>query len=287
MEMIAVDPSWYEPRMRRLVLLLALLVAAGGLGGVVSASAAQPPAAGERWALVIGIDRFQGATRPNFGGAADAADFRAALLKAGWADDHIRVLTDGAATAAAIRAGLQWLVERSGPNSFSAVHYSGHVKQVGSTEYIWPHDNAFIADTELAGSIRQLKGQAWVDISGCEAAGFDEGISSPTRLFTGSSRANEKSYEIPDMRQSVFTLLEIEKAMLNGEGDANRDGKVSVQEAFEYAAARAPQFTAGQKQGAQHPVMAGWDGTPLFLDAVATAAAPAAKPKQCFLFWCS
>ncbi len=271
--------------MRRIVVLLPLLVAAT-LGGVVSASAAPAPAAGERWALLVGVDRFQGSTRPNYGAVADVADVRQALLKSGWADDHIKVLTDGAATAGAIRAGLQWLVERSGPNSLSVFHYSGHVKQVGSTEYLWPHDNSFIADAELAASLRQLKGQAWIDISGCEAAGFDEGISAPNRLFTASSRANEKSYEIPDMRQSVFTLLLVEQAMIQGQGDANRDGRVSVQEAFAYAAARAPQITAGQSQGAQHPVMAGWDGTPLFLDAVAATPAPAA-PKTCFLFWCS
>jgi hypothetical protein len=273
--------------MRRVLLLLPLL-AAGVLSGVGPAAAATAPAAAERWALIVGIDHFQGATRSNFGAVADAADFRQALLKAGWADDHIKVLTESGATAATIRSGLQWLVDHSGPTSMSAFHYSGHVKQVGSTEYLWPHDNSFIPDTELAGKIRQLRGSAWVDISGCEAAGFDEGISAPNRLFTASSRANEKSYEIPDQHQSVFTLLEIEQAMANGAGDANRDGKVSVQEAFAYAAARAPQVTAGQSQGAQHPVIAGWDGTPLFLDAVATAApAPApAAAKRCILFIC-
>ena len=271
--------------MRRVVLLLTLVVG-GLLGGVVSASAGPPPAANERWALIIGVDRFQGATRPNYGAAADAADVRQALLKAGWADDHIRVLTDEGATAGAIRAGLRWLVERSGPNSLSVFHYSGHVKQVGSTESLWPTDNNFIADTELAESLRQLKGRAWVDISGCEAAGFDEGISSPSRVFTASSRANEKSYEIPEMRQSVFTLLLVERAMVQGEGDANRDGRVSVQEAFDYAAPRAAQITAGQRQGAQHPVIAGGDGTPLFLDAVAAPTTPA-PAKQCFLIFCS
>jgi hypothetical protein len=274
--------------MRR-VLLVSLLLA-GVLGGLVAtpvASAAPAPAAGERWALIVGVDRFQGGTRPNYGAVNDAADVRQALIKNGWADDHIKVLTDGAATAGAIRAGLQWLVDRSSPNGMSVFHYSGHVKQVGSTEYLWPHDNAFIPDTELAGKLRQLKGQAWVDISGCEAAGFDEGISAPNRLFTASSRANEKSYEIPDMRQSVFTLLLVEQGLVNGSGDANGDRKVSIQEAFAYAAARAPQFTAGQKQGPQHPVMAGWDGTPLYLDAVAGApAAPVAKARTCILFIC-
>ena len=270
--------------MRRVLLFLPLLLA-GVFGGTMAASAAPAPAAGERWALIIGVDRFQGATRPNFGAVNDAADFRQALLKAGWADDHIRVITDGGATAGAIRAGLQWLVDRSGPTSLSVVHYSGHVKQVGNTEYLWPHDNSFIADTELAAKVRQLKGQAWIDISGCEAAGFDEGISATNRLFTASSRANEKSYEIPTMRQSVFTLLLVEQALVGGQGDTNRDGRVSVQEAFAHAAARAPQITASQRQGAQHPVIGGWDGTPLFLDAVATAPAPA-KTKQCFLIFC-
>jgi hypothetical protein len=278
--------------MRRLLLLVPVLLA-GVLGVVASAapaSAAAPAAAGERWALLVGIDHFQGATRPNLGAVNDVAAFRQALLKAGWADDHIKVLTDGAARAADIRAGLQWLVDHSGPTSLSVFHYSGHVKQVGSTEYLWPHDNSFIPDTELAGKIKQLQGQAWIDISGCEAAGFDEGISSPTRLFTGSSQANEKSYEVPELSHSVFTFLTAQKAMIDGEGDANRDGRVSVQEAFAFAAPRAPQITAGQSQGAQHPVIAGGDGSPFFIDgkgAAAPAPAPATKAKTCFLFWCS
>jgi len=277
--------------MRRLLLVLPLLVT-GVLGGlaVASSAAAAPGPVADRWALIVGVDHFQGATRPNFGAVNDAADFRQALLKAGWADDHIRVLTDGGARAADIRAGLQWLVDHSSPSSLSVVHYSGHVKQVGSTEYLWPHDNSFIADTELASSVRQLKGQAWVDISGCEAAGFDEGISGPTRLFTASSGSTEKSYESPDLGHSVFSFLLVQKAILQGEGDADHDGRVTVQEAFAYAAARAPQISAGQAQGAQHPVMSGGDGA-LFLDGqgAAVAAAPAPTPtraKQCFLIFC-
>jgi len=277
--------------MRRLLLVLPLL-ATGVLGGMAtmasSAGAAPTTAAADRWALIVGVDHFVGATRPNFGAVNDAADFRQALLKAGWADDHIRVLTDGGARAADVRAGLQWLVDHSGPSSLSVVHYSGHVKQVGSTEYLWPFDNSFIPDTELAASVRRLKGQAWVDISGCEAAGFDEGISGSTRLFTASSGASEKSYEIPDLGHSVFSFLLIQKAILQGEGDANRDGRVSVQEAFAYTASRAPQVTAGQAQGAQHPVIAGGDGQPLFLDGQgATPPAAPAKVKQCFLIFCS
>lgn len=270
-----------------------LVLLAGVLGGLVPLSQATaapaPPAAAERWALIVGIDHFLGATRPNFGAVNDAAVFRQALLKAGFAEDHIKVLTDGGARAADIRNGLQWLVDHSGPSSLSVIHYSGHVKQAGSTEYLWPHDNVFIPDTELAGKVHQLKGQAWVDISGCEAAGFDEAISGPNTLFTGSSRADEKSYEVPDLGHSIFTFLLVKKGMLDGEADANHDGRVSVQEAFAFAAPRAPQISSGQAQGPQHPVIAGGSGAPLFLDAVAVppAPAPAAAPgKLCLLFLC-
>ncbi|MEA2716385.1 MAG: hypothetical protein QOI99_702 [Actinomycetota bacterium] len=253
-----------------------------------AAQAATPPA--NKWALLIGIDQFQGGTRPNFGGAADAADMREALVRNGFPADHVRVLTDSGATAADIRAGLAWLVANSSPTTFSVFSYSGHVKQDGNTEYLWPHDNAHIADTELATAMKSLKGRAWVNIAGCEAAGFDEGISSPTRLFTAASQSNEKGYELPSARASVFSMYMVRKGMLAGEADYNRDGRVSVQEGFRLAAEKAPSFTAGQSQGAQHPFIAGGDGKELFLDdpfPVAPVAAPATPGKQvCFLIFC-
>ena len=263
------------------LVLSALSVFPGG------AQAATPPA--NKWALVIGIDTFQSSTRPNFGGAADAADMRELLVRNGFPPDHIRVLTDSGARAADIRAGLAWLVANSTPTTFSVFSYSGHVLQSGSTEYLWPHDDAHIPDTELAASMNALRGHAWVNISGCEAAGFDVGVASPTRLFTAASQANEKGYEWPAGRVSVFSLYMVRKGMLAGEADFNRDGRVSVQEGFRLAAERAPVFTATQAQGPQHPYIAGGDGKELFLDdpfstgagpapAVAAAGVPAAGP---------
>ena len=272
--------------MRRAMILLPLVVVTL-LSGVASAAPATPPT--EKLALLIGVDRFQGSTRPNFGGAGDVSDVRELLIRSGWAPGNIRVLTDEGARAADIRSGLRWLVDRSTPTSFSVVHYSGHVQQTGSTESIWPHDNQLIPDTELAGYFRQVRGKAWIDISGCEAAGFLEpGVASPERLVTASSQANEKSYEWVEMRRSVFTYFAVQRGMLAGEADANRDGRVSVQEGFAFAAERAPRFTAGQAQGAQHPQIAGGDGAPLFLQDAAPAPVVAPTPtKRCFLIFCT
>lgn len=249
--------------MRRILCVLGVLAVAGVLV-VPGAGAATPP--GDKWALIIGVDLFEGGTRPNFGGAADANDMRTALQRNGFPADHIRVLTDAGASAADIRAGLAWIAASSSPKSFSVVSYSGHVKQEGSTEYLWPHDNQFIPDTELAAAVNQIKGKAWVNVSGCEGAGFDVGISSPSKLFTASSAANEKSYEWPAAGASVYSYYLVRRGMLEGLADANRDFRVSVQEAFRYAAANAPAFTAGQSQGAQHPQIAGGNGAELFLD---------------------
>jgi hypothetical protein len=270
---------------------MALVVLEVGLTAGVAQAA--PPAGGDRYALVIGIDHFQGNTRPNTGAVGDANLVKSALLQAGWSSDHIRVLTDSAATKSAILDGLGWLAGHSSPTSFSVFAYSGHVKQSGSTEYLWPTDNQFIPDTELATGLRAVKGYLWADISGCESAGFNEGLAGPKTLFTAASQENEKGYELsPELHSSVFTNLLVDKGLIQKQGDTNHDGRVSIQEAFAWAASHAPTLTANESNGPQHPYLAGGDGTEWFLDGGPTPAAAVAPPappppaKHCILFIC-
>lgn len=260
----------------RLSTLLSLLVVAALMATTPGAASAAPSHGDDRWALVIGISKHSGKAKGTVGGKGDAEAVHQALVKAGFAHDHIRVLVDGAATATAIRQGLDWLRANSNDRTFSMFHYSGHVLQRGGDrdrdgeqldEYLMPYDaKNLISDGELSARLRGVRGWLWADIAGCEAAGFDEGgLSGPRRLVTASSKESEKSYERPDWRKSVFTGLMIDQGMLQGRADSNRDGAVSIQEAFRYAAAVAPQMTARQKKGPQHPQMAGGDGTEWFL----------------------
>ena len=262
--------------MRRLVVgtVCGGLLAAGALVAPGPARAA-PPAGAERWALVVGISGYRPPTKPTVGGAGDAADFSAMLRNHGWPADHVMVLSEGAATAGAIRNGLRWLRDRSTPTSYSVFHFSGHVKQMPGDrdrdgealdEFLWAADNQFIADRELADWMRALKGWAWVDISGCEAAGFNDGVAAPNRLFTASSQEHEKSYEMPPWGNSVYTGLFVDQAVGQRRADYNRDGRVSIPEAFRMAMEQAPRLTAGQSKGAQHPYAAGGDGAEWFLD---------------------
>ena len=274
--------------MRRLfpALAVTVLLAVGGgqvvLGGPASAA---PPAEPGKRALVVGVSQYQSPTRATFGGAGDAGAVKSALLRNGWSEDNIRTLVDGEATAANIRSGLDWLVNGSGPDTFSFFHYSGHTRQEprgmadgDAEEYdelLWSVDNQFIADGELGERLRGLQGRSVVSIAACEAAGFDDNISAPNRLMLSASRETEKAYEYSGAARSVFVELLFEQALLNGSGDADGNRAVSLQEAFAHAAAGAPVETANQEPyGPQNPVMTGGDGSQWFLSPPASELGP-------------
>lgn len=254
---------------------LGLMVVAAVLGALALAPASPAaPAPTDRWMLIVGINDYAGRTVDTVGGVGDAQDLAAYASRAGVPTDHVRVLTDRQATAQAIRDGLKWLGDVSTDSSFSVFHFSGHVKQVGGDpdrdgealdEMLWAADNRFIADGELAQWIKRIRGRSWTDIAGCEAAGFDDGLSGPTRLFTSSSLEHEKSYEHPGWRNSIFTGLMVDQGMLQKRADADGNYRVSIQEAFRFAEREAPRLTAGQSHGAQHPLLAGGDGTAWYL----------------------
>ena len=230
--------------MRKLALGIAALAVVLLLPGTAHA------AGDERWALLVGVNDYAGRTHDTVGAVGDVVDFRDALLRAGWAKDHIRTLTDRQASAQAISDGIRWLGSHATARSFTIFHYSGHVKQMGgdrghdgeaTDEYLWGADNRFIADGALAKAFRGFPGRLWVDIAGCEAAGFDDGISSRSHLFTASSRETEKSYEQPRWRNSVFSGLLVDQVLLHG------DVHTSIQQAFAHAADQAPRITARQQ----------------------------------------
>jgi len=223
----------------------------------------------DRWALIVGVTDYRSPVHDTVAGASDARLVRDVLLRSGWRSDHIRVLTDGAATSGALSAGLEWLAARSGPGTFSLMHYSGHVKQRNGHEYLWPVDNGFLSDTSFVAAMKAVRGRSWTSIAGCEAAGFNDGLASAQRLFSASSAVDEKSYEHPDWGLSVWSGVLWKQGLRDKHADADGDGAVSVQEAVRWGAPRAATITDRQRpHGPQHPVLAGV-GSPLYLNAPA------------------
>lgn len=219
-----------------------------------------------RWALLIGVQDYAGNVKSTYGARGDVSAARTALLRSGWRSDRIRVLLDGQATAQAILDSMAWLAARSGPNTFTLFHYSGHICiasrgpcPAGHT-WLWGSDNRFIPETTVGSVLGRVEGRAWFDFAGCEAGAFDVGLSTPKRLFSASSQPDETSYEQPAWKQSVWSGLVWDQAFLQGKAGA-KPNRATIGQMVAYGKTNAPRVTAKQAAGPQHPVVAGGDPT--------------------------
>jgi hypothetical protein len=220
----------------------------------------------DRWAVLVGIQDYAGNTHPTYGGRGDVSAIRTALLRSGWRADHIRTVVDGQASGQAVIDAMAWLAAHSSARTFSLFHFSGHVCIAsrgpcpsGHT-YLWSHDNRFIPESTVGSVLGRVQGRAWFDFAGCESGAFDAGLSSTRRLVTGSSQASETSYEMPDWKESVWSGLVWDRAFLHGDG-GQAPGKATIGQMVGYGRTQAPQVTAHQAAGAQHPYVAGGDPT--------------------------
>jgi hypothetical protein len=213
----------------------------------------------DRYAFLVGVTRYRKPTHDTVAGANDANFIRSMLLASGWQAPNIRVLTNEQATGSAVRAGLKWLASKSVRGTFTLFHYSGHVRQEGGHEKLWAYDNDLVPDTDLATTLNRGTGKLWVDVAGCEAAGFIENLPSTRVLVSTSSQSTQKSYEYPQWGESVWSGLVFDLSLGQGRADADRDGTTTVGEALRYSTYYAQAITLHQEPyGRQTPQVAGY-----------------------------
>lgn len=212
----------------------------------------------DRYAFLVGITDYRKPTHDTLAGANDVAFIYQYLLANGWLPQNIHVVTNKQATGTAMRRGLSWLVAKSRPGTFTLFHYSGHVKQEGGHEKLWPYDRAFVRDTELADTLKQGAGKMWVDIAGCEAGGFFEDLPSSRVLVTASSKRSQKSYEHPRWGESIWVGLMWDAGMAQGQADLDHDGVTTVGESLRWAGYWAQAVTLNERPyGRQTPQVKG------------------------------
>lgn len=227
-----------------------------------------------RWAVIVGVNAYQGRTRDTIGSVADATVLRDVLLAQGWREDHILVLTDGAATHDRIIRGIEWLIRSTDARSTAVFSFSGHMRRQGGDPDrdgvavdvgLWPTDNRFIWDSDLGRMLGAVPaGRLWASLQGCHAGGLaTAALEKPGRVVTYSSLASQKSYEDPEVGHSVQGFYLFNEGFSQGWADANKDGMVTVQEAHQWAAPRANVRTSGY----QSPqLFDGLGGQPFRLD---------------------
>ena len=226
------------------------------------ASADPGDPAGSHWALLIGINHYSAPTEDNVGSRPDAEALRSYLLSLGWRDDHILLLTDTAATASRIIQAIRWLASKTDESSVVVFHYSGHERPFSNDPdrdgerrdvALWASDNNLIIDGTLGRELGKVRAsRMWLHFAACRAGGFSDPVTVKVgRVATYSSPESELSYEDKGLRHSVFGYYVIAQGMRRGAGDRNRDGVVTVQEAFAFARPHTTRYTDGR----QHPMM--------------------------------
>lgn len=190
------------------------------------------------WALVIGVDNYQGTTFDLRAGKADARDMDAVLDRYGVPASQRRVLLDGQATLAAAHDSLDWLARNAGPDSTVVIFFSGHVREVVGDrdgdgeeidEAILLPDGGELFDGDVARALDGMRtDRVWLVIAGCYGGGFDDAMA-PGRVLTGAAPEGELAYENDRFGRTYLVEYMIRRAMLEGSAP-------TIQDAFAQAA---------------------------------------------------
>ena len=254
---------------------------------VLASRAADKPVAvdeADRWALLIGVDEYAECAKLKYCGA-DMEALRDRLVKSGFRDSHIILMRNHAKEAkyepskVNVERQLDLLLNGLEKNSVVVIGFSGHGVKANRRSYLCTTearldepDETMLAidkvyerlqrcpaafklmmvdacrnDPRLPGS-KALPGQDVVE-------GFAKGLQRPPRgiAVLTSCQDGETSMEDPDFNHGVFMHFLLDG--LAGKADRDRDGTVTLQEAFRYAGSETKAHVARKFNGSQVPVL--------------------------------
>lgn len=190
---------------------------------------------GERgtWALIVGVNDYPGEAHDLRFAVNDADDVDAALAAFGVPAERRLVLRDGAATAGAIAAGVDWLVDHAGEDAVAVVSFAGHARERnGDRQSFVAADGVELSDLDLAARLAPLRARAtWLNFATCFAGGFVE-LLAPGRTLVAAAPAGSLAYENTSIGRSYLGHYMVRAALRSSpEGDV-RAAFASAREAI-------------------------------------------------------
>ncbi len=203
---------------------------------------AAPGPEGETWALLAGISGYPSSADALNRAGMDALDFYRFLSEEmGVPADHIVLLVDEMATAAAFRTTFQDLIGRAGEGDKVLVFFSGHGDQLppgsggreegdSANEAICLYDGE-IEDDWIASALSGEHAPVILFMDACFSGGLvnDFGRGSNTMILTAAREDRSVS-------ERVLTPILLRGA--EGEADGNRDGSVTARELLDFVDSR-------------------------------------------------
>ncbi len=162
------------------------------------------------------------------------------------------LITDENATKAHIIQAMRDLFSKSSPKDAVAFFYSGH----GDKGVICVYDGNLSYDDlwDVYKTTKATRRFAFINacFSGTMRRQYDiSSLQKKSVMFFLSSRSNEYSIEMPNMKNGLFTAY-LQQG-LRGSADENRDKTITAKELFEYVS----KMVIEKSNKKQHPVMWG------------------------------
>jgi hypothetical protein len=270
-------------------LLLGLAAGAQERPGSQSGSRLRFVAPERRWAVVVGVSRYQNLPKTAWLDSADKdasafAEFLQSPRGGGLPAEHLKLLLNEAATTREVRLALDFLIKKVTPGDVATIFFAGHgqVEQLGSGEvaYLLPYDSDPQSLSATALPMDEL--QRYVDFHLAQASqvvlvtdACHSGMlaSVPSDASWRKRSVNEHLQEV-GQREGVLNITACRRdevavedprlgghgvltycllRALNGAGNSSPNGIVRAQELLEYVVRQVPRLTE-QEQHPRHGV---------------------------------
>lgn len=241
----------------------------------------------QKWALLIGVNDYSEVTDLEYCGA-DIKALRTKLIDAGFAPDHVFVMTDGSEakylpSKGNIERQLELIPQMTEPDDLLVLAFSGHGVHLEATSYLCPSDANLERPQETLVSLdtvyetlkRCPARQKLLLVDACRntpvPAGnkqidgaktmeaFAGSLDAPEGVLVLSScKPGQISVEDPQFRHGVFMYFFLKG--LEGEADrvmGNRDGAISLLELYRYASDQTKIHVVRTRNIAQTPALKG------------------------------
>lgn len=251
----------------------------------------------DKWAVIVGIGQFKDTNINLKYASKDAKDFYNFLIKEkGFQQDHVKLLTDKAATRANILSlmGSKWLPRVAEPDDLVVIYFSSHGSpsslDAGGVNYLVAHDtdpnDLYATGIAMQDLARIIKARVHCDrimlvLDACHSGvvapsakgmareanvNVEQIVQGTGQLVLSSSSPEQRSWESKRYEGSVFT-----KHLIDG---LRKNGKYTrLGEAFAYMDEETKREVLRDRGVLQSPIMKSkWEGKDLVLGA--TPAAP-------------
>ena len=204
------------------------------------------PLAGSKWAVVIGIADYQGTSSDLWHPDEDAKEMYTELTRQqGYPKNNVKLLTNRAATAAAIVSAINWLVSKEKTGDEVVFFYSGHGARVPEPndwdtddeadkydEMIVTYDFYGLPDGQLKGWFAPIESTRFALMFGsCNSGGMfddDDDLQGTGRIITAACKADQLGWDYLTLGNTLWGYYFVDQGMLKNKA-------ASIEKAHDYA----------------------------------------------------